>query len=131
MYDFKTTCQLCGKEYDNYMRTFYVEENGTKTRVCLDCRKELCHGKHVFTNDIPAFCDGGDLISRCFSTEKELLDYIFSSTRDYNIACMSSDGTIVDVSKENKFWWVRGYSTLKPGTLPDWKAMVKNLYGGI
>ena len=130
MYDFKTTCQICGKEYDNYMRTFYVEENSIKTRVCLDCRKKLCHGKHIFTNHIPPFCDGGDIISRCFNTEKELLNYILSSTRNNNIACMSDDGTIIDVSKEEKYWWVRGYSTLESGTLPDWKVVSTILYGG-
>lgn len=111
------------------MRTFYVEENDIKIRVCLECRKAFCSDKHVFTNHIPAFCDGGDLVSHCFNTEEELLDYILSSTIDCYIACMSDDGTIVDVSKNEKFWWVRGYSSLKPGSLPDWRIIAKKLYG--
>lgn len=58
MTDFKTTCQICGKEYDNYMRTYYVEKNGEKTRVCRECRNKFCKGKFVYTNHIPDFCDG-------------------------------------------------------------------------
>ena len=130
MCDFKTTCQICGKEYDNYMRTYYVEENGIKIRVCQDCRRIFCSDKHVFTNHIPTFCAGGDLISRCFKTETELLDYILTSTTDCFIACMDQDGTIVDVSKNEKFWWVRGYSTLKAHSLADWNDVVRLLYGG-
>ena len=131
MYDYKTTCNICGKEYDNYMGTFYVKENGIQIRVCLECRKIFCHDKHVFTNHIPVFCDGGDLVSHCFDTEEELLEYILSSTRDGYIACMSNDGSIVNVSKNKKFWWVRGYSTLNPCALPDWKSTVNKLYGEI
>lgn len=134
--DFKTTCEVCGKEYDNYMRTFYVESQGLKTRVCTQCRSKLCQGQHVFTNYIPLFCAGEDLVSHCFSTELQLLRFINSNTKFINsntkedyIACMSNDGTIVDVSKNKKFWWVRGFSTLRPGSLPDWEEKVKELYG--
>lgn len=128
MTEFKTTCKLCGKEYDNYMRTFYVEENGIKIRVCTECRGSFCRDKYVYTNHIPSFCDGGDLISRCFNNEENLLEYILSNTKEEYICCMGDDGIIVDVSKNKKFWWVRGYSSLNNG-LPNWKNKVKELYG--
>lgn len=131
MVEFKTTCQLCGKEYNNYMRTFYVEENGIKIRVCSECRRAFCIDKYVYTNHIPAFCDGGDLISHCFDTEKELLDYVLSNTTDKYICCMDNDGTIIDVSKNEKFWWVRGYSSLKQDALPNWRDKVIELYGSL
>lgn len=129
MTDYKTTCQICGKEYDNYMRTFYVEENGKRTIVCIECRNEFCKDKFVYTNHIPDFCDGGNLVSHCFKTEEELLQYVTSSTDENSICCMGYDGAIVNVSKSIKAWWVRGFSTLSKGTLPNWRDKVKELYG--
>ena len=126
---FKTTCQLCNKEYDNYMRTFYVKENETKIRVCLDCRKAFCRDKYVYTNHIPTFCDGGDLVSHCFETEEQLLNHVISNTKDDYICCMDEGGTIVDVCKTKKFWWVRGFSSLSYGQLPNWKAVAEEIYG--
>lgn len=126
---YTTTCQICDKEYDNYMRTFYVEENGIKIRVCPECRSAFCRDEYVYTNHIPPYCDGGDLISRCFATENELLKYITSNTKDNYVCCMSEEGNIIDVCKTEKFWWVRGYSNLSCGQLPDWKTVAKELYG--
>ena len=131
MSEFETKCKLCGKKYNNYMRTFYVKEYGKKIKVCMECRKEFCKDKYVYTNHIPPFCDGGDLVSHCFKTEKELLEYIQSNTKDGYICCMGEDGAIVDVKKDKKFWWVRGYSNLKNGALPNWESVAKELYGGI
>lgn len=129
MTEFKTTCNICGKEYDNFMRTFYVEDSGIKIRVCLECRSKYCRDKNVYTDHIPPFCDGGDLISHVFKTKEELLQYIVSSTTNNNICCMENDGTIVDVNKNEKFWWVRGFSSLDKGSLPNWKDKVRELYG--
>ena len=127
--EYTTTCQLCGKEYDNYMRIFYVQENKTKIRVCPDCHRALCRDKYIFTNHIPAFCDGGDLVSHCFETEEELLDYITSNTKDNYICCMDQTGTIIDVCTTKKFWWARGCSSLAYGKLPDWQSIVDEIYG--
>ena len=33
------------------------------------------------------------------------------------------------VCKTKKFWWVRGYSNLSYGQLPDWKTVAKEIYG--
>lgn len=132
MSEFETKCKLCGKKYNNYMRTFYVEEYGKKIKVCMECRKIFCRDKYVYTNHIPPFCDGGDLVSHCFKTEKELLEYILSNTDDNYICCMDEkDGAIVDVKKDKKYWWVRGFSNLKSESLPNWKSVVKELYGGL
>jgi hypothetical protein len=69
------------------MRTFYVQtgENGIKIRVCTDCRKKFCQDKYVYTNHIPPFCDGGDLVTHIFQTEDELLAYIESNTKEKGI----------------------------------------------
>lgn len=126
---YTTTCNLCNKEYNNYMRTFYVQENKTKIRVCPDCHRAFCRDKYIFTNHIPAFCDGGDLVSHCFNTEEELLDHITSETRENYVCGMNQDGTIIDVCTTKKFWWVRGYSSLTYGQLPDWKSIANEIYG--
>ena len=129
--EFKTTCEVCGKEYDNYMRTFYINKQNKRTRVCLNCRNELSEG-YIYTNHIPAFCAGGDLDTYCFPVEEQLLRHIHKNTIKNYIACMDySDGIIVDVCTTEKFWWVRGYSNLSQGKLPDWKEKVKELYGDI
>lgn len=127
--EYTTTCQLCGKEYDNYMRTFYVQEKGIKIRVCSDCRSAFWRDKYIFTNHIPAFCDGGDLVSHCFNTEEELLDHIVSKTRENYVCGMDQTGTIIDVCTTEKFWWVRGYSNLTYGQLPDWQSIADEIYG--
>lgn len=126
---FTTTCNLCGKEYDNYMRTFYVQEKGIKIRVCPECRSAFCRDKFIFTNHIPEFCTGGDQVSHCFETEDQLLNHILSETKENYVCCMSTDGVIVDVCTNKKFWWVRGYSNLTYGQLPDWKETAEEIYG--
>ena len=129
--DYTTTCELCGKEYENYHLTFYILENGEKTRVCKKCRKSFIDNrKYVFVNYVPGYCDGCDSIARSFNTEEELLEYINANTEDGTIACMG-DNNIIDVYKNKKFWWVRGYSTLTKGKLPNWKDMVISLHGEI
>lgn len=133
--EFTTTCQICNKEYDNYMRTFYVQEKGIKIRVCPECRAAFCRDKFVYTNHIPLFCDGGDLITHCFETEEQLLEHILLETekryinREKYICCMGSDGTIIDVCTTEKFWWVRGYSNLTYGQLPNWETIAEEIYG--
>ena len=117
------------------MRTFYVQEKGIKIRVCPECRKAFCREKFIYTNHIPSFCDGGDLITHCFETEEQLLNHILSETEERHInrknyvCCMSSDGTIIDVSTTGKFWWVRGYSNLTYGQLPNWETIAEEIYG--
>ena len=125
---FTTTCQFCSKEYNNYMRTFYVQTSSAKIRVCPECRRAFCRDKYIFTNRIPAFCDGGDLISHCFETEEQLLEHILSETKENYVCGMSSDGAIVDVCTTEKFWWVRGYSNLTYGQLPHWETIAEEIY---
>jgi hypothetical protein len=124
---YTTTCELCGKEYDNYHCTFYIqEENGNKIKVCMRCRKSYCENKkYTFMNHIPNFFDGGVCTTICFNTEEELLKYIEDNTKENYIVCMADDGDIIDVSKQGKGWWVRGYSTLTPGKLPNWRGVAK------
>lgn len=126
---FKTTCQFCNKEYDNYMRIFYAQENKMKIRVCPDCHRAFCKDKYIFTNHIPAFCDGGELVSHCFETEEQLLEHILSETKENYVCGMSSDGTIVDVCTTKKFWWARGCSNLTYGQLPNWETVAEEIYG--
>lgn len=126
---FKTTCQFCNKEYDNYMRTYYIKTSSAKIRVCPECRTAYCRDKYVYTNHIPAFCDGGNLVSYCFNTEEELLDHITLETRENYVCGMSQDGAIIDVCTTKKFWWVRGYSNLTYGQLPNWETVAEEIYG--
>ena len=110
--EFTTKCENCGNLYDNYMRTFFIEDKGEKKRVCLDCRKNLRKGKIWYTNYIPTFCDGGDLITRIFDSIEDLTDFVLSKTDNDDIVTFS-DYTIVDVSKSKKYWWVRGFVSHK------------------
>jgi hypothetical protein len=106
--EYTTKCENCGNLYDNYMRTFFIEEKGERKCVCLDCRKSLCKGKIWYTNHIPTFCDGGNLVTKIFESVADLADFILKKTDADDIATFG-DYTIVDVSKSRKYWWVRGY----------------------
>lgn len=124
-YNFTTKCEVCGDEYDNYMRTFYIEEKGKRTCVCLKCRKRLSAGKYAFTNHIPAFCDGGDLVTRIFENEQQLKDFVLSRADKDQIVTIS-DFDIVEVDKTKEFWWVRG-SVSKEIDLPNFYDALKEL----
>ncbi len=100
-------CELCGKEYDDWMRRYYVEYKGQKTCVCSGCRHKFVQDKYWFINYIPAYCDGGDLVAKCFDTLEELREYIVSNTKENQIATFNN-GWIVDVYTTKEFWWVRG-----------------------
>ena len=119
------------------MRTFYINEHKTdppiKIRVCLDCRK-IYDKRHWFTPHIPTYVDGSDLITECFDTEQELYQYLKDETKDIFIMCTDGYGDIIDVSKKSKFWWVRGHVNSKEDflhILPNWKDVVKELYGDL
>lgn len=106
--EYTTKCENCGNIYDNYMRTFFIEEKGKRKCVCLDCIKNLRKGKIWYVNYIPTFCDGGDLVTRIFESVAELTNYVLEKT-DADYIATFEDYTIVDVSKSRKYWWVRGY----------------------
>lgn len=110
--EYTTKCENCGNLYDNYMRTFFIEEKGERKCVCLDCRNNLRKGRIWYTNHIPAFCDGGNLITRIFDSIEDLTDFVLSKTDNDDIATFS-DYTIVDVRKSRRYWWVRGYVSHK------------------
>lgn len=134
MSEYEALCEICGNKYDNYMRTFYIQyskNDNDKKCVCAKCRrKEAIVKPYRYTNDIPMFCDGGDLITHLFNTKEDLLQYILDNTDDGDIACMDDDGkTIVDVNANRKFWWVRGYANLDKNDLPNWKDKAIELYG--
>lgn len=108
MCKYTTICENCGEEYINYFRTFYVKENGIKRCVCEQCRNDLRNGKIWFTDHIPAFVDGADLLTIIFNSIEELTKHIVSET-DSDFIATYSDGIITDVNKNENHWWVRGY----------------------
>lgn len=123
--EYTTKCENCGNLYDNYMRTFFIEEKGERKCVCLDCRNNLRKGKIWYTNHIPTFCDGGDLITRIFDSIEDLTDFVLSKTDNDDIATFS-DYTIVYVRKNRNYWWVRGYVSHKID-LPTFNETIKKL----
>lgn len=134
MSDYKSTCSFCNEEYDSYMRNYYVqfEENkATKREACPECWKRFGRvTNYRFTNHIPAFCDGGDLVTIQYNDKNKLIDYLNKRYKtDTNIICMDKDGTILEVSTKKKYWWVYGFSNLEEGTFPNWKDKVIELYG--
>lgn len=115
-------CNICGRNYSNYMRTFYVENKGEKTLVCNECRKETTYGKISYTNYIPTFVDGGDIVTKIFETKQELKDFILKDTDEEDIATLKIDTTVENFSKivpeytiidvvknEQDRWYVRGW----------------------
>lgn len=135
MKDFLETCDICGEKYDAYMRTFWVQcssDNKDQKCCCPKCWSEQAELKpHRYTNHIPTFCDGGDLITRLFDTKEELISWLRENLniKDNEELCCSNDGNIITVNKDKKFWWVHGYSTLKKGDLPYWKETAEKYYG--
>lgn len=105
---FTAKCENCGEEYDNYMRTLFIEEKEKRTCVCLDCRNKLSKGKIYYTNHIPAFCDGGNLVTRIFDSVDELKQFVLNQADEKEIVTFD-DYTIVEVRKNEKYWWVRGF----------------------
>lgn len=137
MSEYKSTCSFCNKEYDSYMRNYFVqfEENtATKREACPECWRRFGKvTKYRFTNHIPAFCDGGELVTMMYEDKDKLIDYLNRRYKnDTNIICMDKNsGNIVTVSTDKKYWWMYGYSNLDAGDLPHWKDKVIELYGEI
>ena len=136
--DFMSKCEVCGKEYDSYMRTFFVQnsnDESSKKCCCREClNKEAAKKPHRYTNHIPSFCDGGDLIIRLFDTKEELIEWLkdnLNYSKDTEELCCSEDGSIITVKKTEKYWWVHGFSTLEKYDLPYWREVVIKLYGNI
>lgn len=122
---FTAKCEKCGEEYDNYMRTLFVEEKGKRTCVCLDCRKKWIKDRFWYINHIPPMCDGGNLVARVFDSLEELQKFVVNNTAENDIATFS-DYNIVDVRKDKEFWWVRGGVSHKID-LPDFNETRKSL----
>lgn len=122
------TCEICGKEYDNYFRTYYIEENHVRTRVCTECRLKKTEGKYYYTNHVPTSIDGASIVTHIFPNKLQLLRYIHINTADKYIACIGWNGNIVDVHTEKKFWWVRGNCNLNYEDLPDWRKEIIRRY---
>ena len=134
MSEYEALCEICGAKYNNYFRTMYIQysnnENDKKC-TCLKCWREQAVIKpYRYTNHIPDFCDGGNLITILFDTKEDLLKYILQNTKDNKIACISENGDeVIDVNTDEKYWWVRGYANLDKNDLPNWRDKVIELYG--
>lgn len=141
MSDYTTECKICGKEYENYHMTFYIENNDTTTCVCRDCFydkiKNIKDNKFYFHNHIPNFVDGASKVLKIFDTKEELIDFINTSfKKDNNIICREynmHDQTldIITVQTDEKHWWVHGTTNLPKEIFPDWKLKVIELFGEI
>lgn len=126
---FKAKCEICGKEYDNYMRTFYIQysDNDNDRKCCCSVCKcnEIISKPYKFTNYIPDFVDGGNLITRLFDTKDDLVKWLNKTYNNENEElCCSDSGTIVIVDKKKRQWRIEGFSNLKKGDLPDWEETV-------
>lgn len=125
MDDCTVKCENCGNNYGCYMRTFYIQENGIKKCVCNDCRENLRKGKIWYTNYIPSFCDGGDVVTRIFDSIEQLNEYVNSKT-DKDYIATFDDFAIVDVNKDHSEWWVRGFVSEKIN-LPEFYETIDKL----
>lgn len=136
MTEFTSKCDICGNNYDSYMRTFYIQysmDRRDRKCVCLECLgKESVKKPYKFVNHIPTFCDGGDLIVRLFDTKEELIEWIKNKYyKEYEEICCDGNGLIITVNKSTKCWWVVGNSNLKNYDFPDWKETVIKYHGSL
>lgn len=136
MEDYFAVCDICGKKYDNYMRTFFVQYSNDSTDrkcCCGDClSKESRKKPHRYTNHIPMYYDGGKLITRLFDSKEEMIDWLIKNVkREDEELCCARDGEIIAVNKNEKFWWVDGFSTLDIGDLPNFEDTVIKYHGSM
>lgn len=135
--DFISKCEICGKEYDSYHTTFYIQysrNDDDRKCACPDCiGKEKNCKPYRFANHLPMYCDGFDTIVNMFDTKEEAVEWILNKYQDSpnRIVCMDKAGVILTVSKDEKFWWVVGGSNLETGTFPNWKEKVIELHGSL
>lgn len=119
--EIKAICQECGKEYDNFMRTFKVKTDDKELTVCRDCQNKYIyeiaksHNKTWFLPHIPAFCDGGDLTLRIFKNIKDFTDFLntIPSKKEKIVYDDKDVNTIMTIDNSGKNWWVHGYTNVK------------------
>lgn len=132
----KIKCSICGKEYDNYKRTFYIQYSTDKDKkcCCLSCMNKNAKLKpYRFRNYVPNYYKGEDVITSLFDTKNDLIVWL---NKEYGkngekILCCDDTGDIITVDTEKPFWWVVGCSNLKQVDLPNWKETVVKYHGNI
>lgn len=135
----KRKCELCGKEYEGRMRTLYIQHYNNPNKVCCcgEClHKETKKKPHSYTNSIPAYVEGGNVITVLFDRKDDLISYIKNNVfdeaeKEKGEICIGDDGKIVYVDKTRKWWWVSGFSTLRHGDLPNWREKVIEYHGSL
>lgn len=124
-------CELCGIEYDNYMRTFKV--NGKI--VCNECftsegKKINNSGKFYFYPHIPSCCEGCDVNMEVFDNIPDLLNRLKEYEEYGTLAVDNCDeeadvsNYVMTVSKDGKHWWVHGFTNAKLN-LPNYESLIK------
>ena len=127
----KCKCELCGVEYDNYMRTFKV--NGKI--VCNNCfnseiKKINNSGKFYFYPHIPSSCEGCDVNMDVFDNIPDLLNRLKEYEEYGTLAVDNCDeetdvsNYVMTVSDDRKHWWVHGFTNAKLN-LPDYESLIK------
>ena len=129
-------CFKCGKDCSDIACGGNILKIDGKV-VCRECFKNYIEdkenhrlGKYIFEPYIPAFCTGFEKEAKVFDNEKDLLDFLESQKlEDYIVACGKDTKdyyTILNVSKNGKDWYVRGYVyTDNKIDLPDWRKLQK------
>lgn len=112
--EIRAICQKCGKEYDNFMRTFKVKTDDEDFIVCKECQdkyKEMAelHNEIWFLAHIPAFCTGGNLTLRIFKNTKDFTDFL-STLPLKKDKIVYSDNMVMTIDNKGKNWWVHGYT---------------------
>lgn len=131
--DFIAKCEFCGKEYDSYVRTFYIQypgDNGDRKCCCLECRKgKMVLKPYRFINHVPTYVDGADIVARLFDYKTDLIEWLKKEySRENEVLCYD-EGLVMTLSKKEKFWWVLGHANLEKGDLPDWRETAAKYYG--
>lgn len=135
--DYIAKCEICGKEYDSYHTTLYVQYSDNPNNrkcCCLDCIGEESKKKpYNFIKHLPMFCDGFDTTMNLFDTKDDIVNWIIKNyQRSSNeIICMDTDGKILIVTKDKKLWIVVGNTNLEKDTFPNWKDKVIELHGSL
>ena len=132
--EFKAVCEICGKDYDNYMRTFKLKVRNSVKTLCHDCFKtELKRieqsDKFWFYPHIPGFCEGCDLQLEVFDSLAELSKKLKEFKQYGTLATDDADNPptfVMTVEDNGEHWWVHGYSNgAKALNLPDWRTLKK------
>lgn len=103
--------------------------------ICRECFEEFVRenqklGKYCFEPYLPTFCTGFEKEAKVFETKEELLDFLEDTKIDNYTVAYGDDLrdllTILDVSKDGKDWYVRGYVyTDDTLGLPNWRKIQK------